>query len=169
MQIRGPLATLLAVVVAGAAMVAANLALTDGRAPERTASLGLTRSSDNYGPPPAQAGAAAPRPVAPAGAPALRSYDGRSSGNEVTVALKVEDGGAATAYVCDGTGVESWMRGTVEGSEVSLTGTDGATLEGRTQDGAAFGTVQVGGRSWPFAAAAPRPAAPGDAPTGGWS
>lgn len=198
MQIRGPLATLLAVVVAGAAVVATNLVLTDGPAPERTASLGLSRSSDSYGaddgdgygggdgggdayggaaapgagtPAPQTGGAAAPDAAASdAATPAPASYDGRSSGNEVTVALKVEDGGAAAAYVCDGKGVESWMRGTVEGTDLKLTGKNGATLDGRTQDGAAFGTVQVGGKSWPFAAAPPKKKAPsGDAPTGGWS
>lgn len=172
MQIRGPLATLLSVLVAGAAVVATNLVLTDdGPEPERTASLGLSRSASSSGTDggDAEYGAAPAAPAAPAaGAPA--SYDGRTAGDEVTVALKVEDGGAATAYVCDGKDVESWMHGTVQGSEVSLTGKDGAVLDGRAENGTAFGTVQVGGKSWPFAAAVPKKSAPsGNAPTGGWS
>ena len=61
------------------------------------------------------------------------------------------------------------MRGTVQGSAVSLTGKDGAVLDGRAENGTAFGTVQVGGKSWPFAAAVPKKPAPsGNASTGGW-
>jgi hypothetical protein len=93
-------------------------------------------------PPPA----AAPQPTN------QKAYAGRTSGNEVTVAVAVKDG-RAVAYVCDGKKVEAWLEGTVADGKLSLKGKD-ATLEGAAGDKAALGNVTVGGKEWPFAAQA---------------
>ena len=86
-------------------------------------------------------------------------YAGRSSGNEVALAIDT-DGGKATAYVCNGKTVEAWLQGSVKGSQVTLAGKNGASLDGTMSGLAMFGTVTPkAGVSFPFSAElAPRPA-----------
>jgi hypothetical protein len=86
-------------------------------------------------------------------------YAGRSSGNEVALAVDT-DGGKATAYVCNGKTIEAWLQGSVKGSQVTLTGKNGASLDGTMSGLAMFGTVTPkAGVSFPFSAElAPRPA-----------
>ena len=86
-------------------------------------------------------------------------YSGRSSGNQVTLAV-VTDGDKAAAYVCNGKTVEAWLQGSVHGNQVSLTGLHGAGLTGSLSGLAMFGTVTPStGLSFPFSAElSPRPA-----------
>jgi hypothetical protein len=86
-------------------------------------------------------------------------YTGRSSGNQVTLAV-VTQGDKAAAYVCNGRTIEAWMQGSVNGNQVSLAGHNGASLSGSLSGLAMFGTVNAGaGLSFPFAAAlSPHPA-----------
>jgi hypothetical protein len=86
-------------------------------------------------------------------------YSGRSSGNQVTLAV-VTDGDKATAYVCNGRTVEAWLQGSVHGNQVSLTGLHGTSLTGSLSGLAMFGTVTPGaGLTFPFSAElSPRPA-----------
>jgi hypothetical protein len=86
-------------------------------------------------------------------------YAGRSSGNQVTLAV-VTDGDKAAAYVCNGRTVEAWLQGSVHGNQVSLTGLHGAGLTGSLSGLAMFGMVTPGaGLSFPFSAElSPRPA-----------
>jgi hypothetical protein len=81
------------------------------------------------------------------------AWTGRSSGNEVTVAIAVKDG-RAVAYVCDGKKVEAWLEGTLQGDQLSLQGKNGASLDGEVNAAAAFGTVAAKGASWPYSAEA---------------
>lgn len=138
-----PLLTLGAVAAVGGALLAVDVLSDPGQAP-----------------PPAPAAAAAPAP-APAAEPvavvpdppavAESVWAGRSSGNEVTVAIAVKDG-RAVAYVCDGEQVEAWLEGTLTGSALALEGADGAVLTGTVDATAALGSVTAGGGTWPFAA-----------------
>lgn len=86
-------------------------------------------------------------------------YTGRTSGNQVTLAV-VTQGSKATAYVCNGKTVEAWLQGSVHGNQVSLSGKNGASLAGSLAGLAMFGTVSTGaGLSFPFSAAlSPHPA-----------
>lgn len=96
----------------------------------------------------------APPPPAPAvAAPAVaeKAFAGRSSGNEVTVAVAVKDG-RAVAYVCDGKKIEAWLEGTLVGDQLSLQGPGEATITGTVTEAAALGSVSVGKKQWPFAA-----------------
>jgi hypothetical protein len=86
-------------------------------------------------------------------------YAGRSSGNQVTLAV-VTDGDKAAAYVCNGRTVEAWLQGSVRGNQVNLTGLHGADLTGSLSGLAMFGMVTpAAGLSFPFSAElSPRPA-----------
>jgi hypothetical protein len=86
-------------------------------------------------------------------------YAGRSSDNEVTLAV-VTDGNKAAGYVCNGRNVEAWLQGSVQGNQVSLTGLHGAGLTGSLSGLAMFGTVtSSAGQSFPFSAElSPEPA-----------
>jgi hypothetical protein len=67
------------------------------------------------------------------------------------VAVAVKDG-KASAYLCDGKKLESWLSGRVQGSSVDLTGKNGARLTGTYQDDRLTGNVTVDGQSWSFSA-----------------
>jgi len=86
-------------------------------------------------------------------------YAGRSSGNQVTLAVET-DGDRAVAYVCNGKKIEAWLQGSVKGNQVTLNGKNGASLTGTLSGLAMFGVVAPGaGLSFPFSAAlSPRPA-----------
>jgi len=86
-------------------------------------------------------------------------YTGRSSGNQVTLAIAT-DGDKAAAYICNGKTIEAWLQGSVKGNQVSLTGNKGASLTGSLSSLDMFGTVTAGtGLSFPFSAElSPRPA-----------
>jgi hypothetical protein len=86
-------------------------------------------------------------------------YAGRSSGNEVSLAVDT-DGAKATGYVCNGKTIEAWLQGSVKGSQGTLSGKNGASLTGTMSGLAMFGTVTPkAGVSFPFSAElAPRPA-----------
>jgi hypothetical protein len=86
-------------------------------------------------------------------------YAGRSSGDEVTLAIDTE-GDKATAYVCNGKTVEAWLQGSLRGNQVTLTGSKGAGLVGSLSGLDMFGTVTARtGQSFPFSAElSPHPA-----------
>lgn len=98
-------------------------------------------------------------PFAAAQAVVQAVYTGRSSGNQVTLAV-VTQGSKATGYVCNGRTVEAWLQGSVHGNQLSLAGRNGASLSGSLSGLAMFGTVSTGaGLSFPFSAAlSPHPA-----------
>ncbi|GEC19091.1 hypothetical protein PHY01_13740 [Pseudonocardia hydrocarbonoxydans] len=136
-----PLLTLGAVAVLGGVLFAVDVLNDPAQAPPAPAAAAAPAA--------APAAEAPPAPEAPAVAEAV--WAGRSSGDEVTVAIAVKDG-RAVAYVCDGDRVEAWLEGTLTGSELALTGGDGAELTGTVDGTAAFGQVAVGGAQWPYAA-----------------
>ncbi|MEV1147853.1 hypothetical protein, partial [Micromonospora sp. NPDC049799] len=93
----------------------------------------------------------APPPAAPA--PAVDgTWTGRLDGG-ATIAVTVK-GDKASAYVCDGRSLEIWLRGTVTGGALDLSGKDGARLTGRIDGDRATGEVTGRGRTWAFTATA---------------
>jgi hypothetical protein len=185
MRTRGPVLTLLAVLAVGVAVFAVNTVLSpttstiDAAAAPLAASApadGASGSPDGYGevaPAPAdpQAAPAAQAPAAQAPATpaparpavAATAFAGRSAGNQVTLSVGLKDG-QVLAYVCDGKDVEEWLTGTMEGSSLTLTGSDGTSMTADTTQDSVLGNVSVGGKSWPFAAQAAKqqPADPTD-------
>ena len=86
-------------------------------------------------------------------------YTGRSSGNQVTLAVQTE-GDKAAAYLCNGRTIEAWLQGSVNGNQVNLAGNKGASLVGSLSGLDMFGTVTAKtGVSFPFSAQlSPHPA-----------
>ncbi len=60
-------------------------------------------------------------------------------------------GTRAAAYLCDGSNVEAWLRGTVDGDEITLTGKRGARLEAELDDDTLEGTIEVNDEKLDFA------------------
>jgi hypothetical protein len=141
-----PLATLVAVVLLGAGLLVVNMISNPAN---QTAAI--TAAPSAVAAAPSEPAAAAPE-SAPAAAPAVaeKAYTGRSSGNEVTVAIAVKNG-KAVAYACDGKKIEAWLEGTLTGGTLSLSGKT-SSLTGTLDDKATFGTITVDGKEWPFSA-----------------
>lgn len=156
-----PLATLVAVVLLGGALLVANML---GQSADRTAAEGPAAP---VAPPSAVVAAApsewvaavspavVPAPAAqpaPPAAPVVteKAFTGRSAGNEVTVAIAVKDG-RAVAYACDGKKVEAWLEGTLAGDDLTLQGRT-SSITATMDEKATFGMVTVDGKEWPFSA-----------------
>jgi len=142
-----PLATLVAVVLLGAGLLVVNMISN----PANRTTAATTAAPSAVAAAPSEPAAAAPE-SAPAAAPAVaeKAYTGRSSGNEVTVAIAVKNG-KAVAYACDGKKIEAWLEGTLTGDTLSLSGKT-SSLTGTLDDKATFGTITVDGKEWPFSA-----------------
>jgi hypothetical protein len=130
-----PLLTLAAVAVAFAIMFTVNmLASPPGSSSTGTAAPAApTTASTSPGSQESGTAAASPSPSA------TKSAEDSKFPQKVVYAGRAEDGAGASAvavlgtqaaaYFCDGRSVESWFRGTVTGSDISLKSKDGATLQ----------------------------------------
>jgi hypothetical protein len=150
MRTRGPLITMAAVGVLAAIVLVVSMVRASAPAVVGSAAPA----------PPPLAIANTPEPAPPTSAPPTREavFIGHSSGNEVTVAVAVA-GAEASAYICDGERIESWLEGTVLGEQVSLQGRNGAELTATLTDNAALGTITVAEQQLPFSAAVAGPPA----------
>ena len=135
MKHRSPLLTLAAVAVAFAIMFTVNmLASPPGSSSTGTATPAApTTASTRPGSQEAGTAVASPSPSATKSAedskfPQKVVYAGRAEDGAGAIAVAVL-GTQAAAYFCDGRSVESWFRGTVTGSDISLKSKDGATLQ----------------------------------------
>ena len=77
-------------------------------------------------------------------------YAGRTEDGTIAVAIAVL-GNKAAAYLCDGESVESWLRGTVDGDQITLRNKNGSTeLEARLDDGRLEGKIDLDGDELEF-------------------
>jgi hypothetical protein len=81
--------------------------------------------------------------------PAKVVYGGRTRDNSAAIAVAVL-GEKAAAYLCDGRNVESWLRGTVDGAEITLKSRDGGKLEAQLDGNRLSGTIEVEGEKLRF-------------------
>jgi hypothetical protein len=78
--------------------------------------------------------------------PAEVVYAGEDAGGAMAIAIAVK-GDEASAYLCDGAAVESWLRGTATDGKIELASKDGATTLSAGLSGAdVTGTLSVGGQ-----------------------
>ncbi|HSU36748.1 MAG TPA: hypothetical protein VLJ88_13905 [Propionibacteriaceae bacterium] len=178
---RSPLITLVGLVAAFAIMFGVNLASS---APRDSYAGGASPTAPASTPPasPASTPPAAsvePTPTAAATArpdesefPNKIVYAGYTNDDSTAIAVAIL-GTRAAAYLCDGDSVEAWLRGTVDGDEMSLTGKNGARLEAELDGRRLEGTIEVNDEKLDFTIReAKRPAglyrAKGSKTTIGW-
>ncbi len=93
--------------------------------------------------------AAAPSPEPTRTTPTRANYAGRVGGGGGSVAVSVH-GDKAIAYVCNGSTVEGWMRGKVQGNKLVLTGKNKAHLTASYHSGTVTGDVEAHGTDYSF-------------------
>ena len=80
----------------------------------------------------------------------MRDYAGRVKGDKhASVAISIH-GSQAIAYVCNGSSVEAWLKGTAVGGKLVMTGKAGAQLSADYNSRRAFGNVSAHGISYSF-------------------
>ena len=146
MKHRSPLLTLAAVAVAFIIMFTVNMLVSPpgGSSAEPVGPSAAPASSG-----PAQQTTSA---VAPSASASERSED-RAFPNKVVYGGRTEDksgaiavavlGDQAAAYFCDGRTIESWLRGNVQGSDLSLRSRDGATVQAGLDGDHLKGTLKI--------------------------
>lgn len=164
MKKHGPVLTLLAVVLFMAGMFAVNMTKAkrvgavnaaaypapSSRAPTPTVGTSAAPTPTAGASPTAGATTASTHPVA-SGFPGRVAYTGWTAGHGASIAIAVQ-ARRGVAYLCDGTQIESWLRGKVHGGVVTLTGKSGDTLTGHRSGNTVSGDVSVRGRRLRFSA-----------------
>jgi hypothetical protein len=143
-KIRGPVVTLAAVAVLGGGLWWAN-------ADQDAASAPVPSVAAVTSPAPV-----AVRPPAPSAAqfPASATYvaDVPTKAETIVVEITV-DGPTATAYVCDGASIETWLRGSATDGALALANPDGSDrIQARLVGDDVAGTLFIGERKWDFTA-----------------
>jgi hypothetical protein len=175
MRSRGPIVTLLVVVVLAAVLLAINLSKRSSGDTAAQATAPATSTAPAAPPaaaaPPGTAapGAAAPGAAPEAGAapgagappapgaaaepfPAQAKYTGHTDGIKAAIAVTVR-GDKVSAYLCDGKSIEGWYQGTASGGSLRAKGRGTNALTGSLSGGTLSGTVSAGGKSWSYTAA----------------
>ena len=86
-------------------------------------------------------------------APARADYAGRVQGGGASVAISIHDG-QAIAYVCNGSTIEAWYKGTAADGVLIMTGKNHAHLSAIYDFGKVTGDVLAHGTDYSFAVAA---------------
>ena len=98
---------------------------------------------------PEQSSAAASSPAPTRTTPTRADFTGRDGGGGGSVAVAVH-GDKAIAYVCNGSTVEGWMRGKVNGDKLVLTGKNQTHLTASYHAGKVTGDVEAHGIDYSF-------------------
>jgi hypothetical protein len=165
MRARGPILTLLAVVVLAGILLAVNLTKSPAGDPATQSAAQPAAAPAAPGPAPAVPGPAptAPGevpPAAPGAAPPAATesfpgqakYTGYTDGNHAALAVTVRDN-KVSAYLCDGKAIEGWYQGSSSGGTLGAKGRGTNELTGSLSGGKLSGTVSAAGKSWTYTAA----------------
>jgi hypothetical protein len=162
MRARGPILTLLAVVVLAGILLAVNLTKSPAGDPATQPAAQPAAAPAVPGPGPAAAptGPGAVPPAAPGAAPppatesfpGQAKYTGYTDGNHAALAVTVRNN-KVSAYLCDGKAIEGWYQGSSSGGTLGAKGRGTNELTGSLSGGKLSGTVSAGGRSWTYTAA----------------
>jgi hypothetical protein len=149
MRSKTPLITLLTGAALGIILLIASMLATPSAA---------TRYSSASTPAPASSVIAPPSPATPtptaravANVPARADYAGEVHGGGASVAISVH-GGQAIAYLCNGSVIEAWLKGTAAGGKLAMAGKDRARLSAAYQRNRAVGHVVAQGVRYRFSA-----------------
>src|SRR5215212_8849241 len=158
---RSPLVTLIGLVAAFAVMFGVNLASSAprgsyaGPGPSAVATTAAPSVPPTSAvPSPSEVGNTAVSPSATeaedAQFPDEVVYAGRTEDDSVAVAVAVL-GNKAVAYLCDGESLEAWLRGSVQGAELTLRNkSETIELEARLADGRLAGKIDLDGDDLEF-------------------
>ncbi len=151
MKIKTPYITLLTGAVLGAVLLVASMLATP-KAPASPAAAAT--------PAPAATATAQPSPASPtatatavANVPARANYAGEVNGGGASVAISIHRG-QAIAYVCNGSVIEAWLKGTAAGGHLTMTGKGRARLSATYRSKRAVGHVVAHGIRYTFSAPA---------------
>ena len=131
-----PLITLLTGAALGVVLLIASMLSTPSKAPAGYAATATPTAAAAASSTPAPASTAAPSAPAAsptttasayASAPAQANYAGRVQGGGASVAISIH-GSQAIAYVCNGSTVEAWLKGTAADGKLVMTGKNHARL-----------------------------------------
>ena len=167
---RGPLVTAVVVVGGLVGLMTANAAggFVSAGGPSPTPSPAGATQTEKPTQPPVETTTAPPTTTAPtttekppvtSGFPAEVLYAGKTVDSPLWVAVAVK-GTDSSAYICDGSAVESWLTGTATNGAVDLKSKDGAsTLTANLSGATLAGSVSVAGQAHEFTiGVAPPPA-----------
>ncbi|HEY7361021.1 MAG TPA: hypothetical protein VH642_09435 [Streptosporangiaceae bacterium] len=146
MKSKTPLITLLTGAALGVVLLVASMLAT----PQAPASPAAAAT-----PAPAATATTRPSPTATATAnvPAKANYAGEVNGGGASVAISVH-GSQAIAYVCNGSVIEAWLKGTAAGGHLTMTGKGHARLSAAYHFKKAAGHVIAHGIRYTFSAPA---------------
>src|SRR5262249_35829221 len=140
MKSKTPLITLLTGAALGAVLLVASMLATP-KAPAAPVAAATPAPAPRAAPP-SPASPTPPTPGATAGAdgPAKGSYAGAVNGGGASVAISIHRG-QAIAYVCNGSVIEAWLKGTAAGGHLTMTGKGRARLSATYRTKRAVGHV----------------------------
>jgi len=149
MKIKTPYITLLTGAALGAVLLVASMLAT----PKAPASP--VAAATPAAPATAQSSPASPTPTATAVAnvPVRANYAGEVNGGGASVAISIHHG-QAIAYVCNGSVIEAWLKGTASGGHLTMTGKGHARLSATYRTKRAVGHVTAHGIRYTFSAPA---------------
>jgi hypothetical protein len=150
-KIKTPYITLLTGAALGAVLLVASMLATP-QAPASPAAAATPAAASTAT---AQPSSASPAPTATAVAnvPVRANYAGEVNGGGASVAISIHRG-QAIAYVCNGSVIEAWLKGTAAGGHLTMTGKGRARLSATYRSKKAVGHVVAHGIRYTFSAPA---------------
>ena len=150
MKIKTPYITLLTGAALGIVLLVASMLATP-KAPAAPVAAAAPAPASSA----AQSSPASPTPTATvvANVPARANYAGEVNGGGASVAISIHHG-QAIAYVCNGSVIEAWLKGTAAGGHLTMTGKGRARLSATYRTKRAVGHVTAHGVRYTFSAPA---------------
>ena len=146
-----PLITLLTGGALGIILLVASMLATP-KAPANSAAVATPAPASTVSIPPSPS-SPAPAATAAATVPARANYAGEVHGGGASVAISIH-GSQAIAYVCNGSVIEAWLKGTATGGQLTMTGKHRAQLRATYNFKRAVGHVVADGIRYRFSAPA---------------
>ena len=151
MKIKTPYITLLTGAALGAVLLVASMLATP-KAPASPVAAATPAPAATSAAQPSPA-SATPTATAVANVPARANYAGEVNGGGASVAISIHHG-QAIAYVCNGSVIEAWLKGTAAGGHLTMTGKGRARLSATYRSKRAVGHVVAHGIRYTFSAPA---------------
>ena len=151
MKIKTPYITLLTGAALGAVLLVASMLATP-KAPASPVAAATPAPAATSAAQPSPA-SATPTATTVANVPARANYAGEVNGGGASVAISIHHG-QAIAYVCNGSVIEAWLKGTAVGGHLTMTGKGRARLSATYRSKRAVGHVVAHGIRYTFSAPA---------------